>query len=126
MFKPIADVMANYNCVAIRIDKEHPIDQLVDQIKKEIRKSLFVIADLTDERPSCYFEAGFAEGLKTPIIYIASEESIFTPGQKSKIHFDIHMNDNFFSNVEELKESIKATIEKNKDRLFKGNDLTIV
>ena len=123
-YEAIADLMADYDCVAIRIDKEHPIDQLVDQIKKEIRNSLFVIADLTDERPSCYFEAGFAEGLKTPVIYIASEESILIPGQKTKIHFDIHMNVNFFSNNQELKELVKVTIKKNKDRLFIGNNLT--
>lgn len=107
-----------YSCVAIRIDKEHPIDQLVAAIKKEIDNSSFLIADLTDERPSCYFEAGYAEGIGRPVIYTASEDSVVNPKVKTKIHFDIHMNVNFFSNIEELSQKIRDTIDKNRARLF--------
>ncbi len=117
-FDTLRELLLQFNCVAIRIDKEHPIDQLVSRIKEEIKRSSFIIADLTDERPSCYFEAGYAEGLKIPVIYIASEESVIYPGQKTKIHFDIHMNVNFFSNVIELNDKLKKTIEKNKDYLL--------
>lgn len=111
----------NYGCIAIRIDKEHPLTDEVTEIKKNIKDSLFVIADLTDERPSCYFEAGFAEGFKTNIIYIASNESVINPGSKTKIHFDIHMHINFFSNLSELTEVVRDTIEKNKEKLFSNN-----
>lgn len=118
----LRELLLQYNCIAIRIDKEHPIDQLVARIKEEIRKSIFVIADLTDERPSCYFEAGYAEGFKIPIIYIASEDSVNNPSQPTKIHFDVHMNVCFFSNHQELKELANETIEKNKDILLKKDE----
>ncbi len=118
-FKAIEQVMTKYSCVAIRIDKEHPLDDLVLRIKAEIDKGQFIIADLTDERPSCYYEAGYAEGKKKPIIYIASKESVIAPGEKTTIHFDVHMNVNFFTNHKELKDKIIAAIEKNRDRLFK-------
>lgn len=49
---------------------------LVDRINEEILRSRFVIADLTDERPSCYDEFGYAEAAGTPVIPIASRESI--------------------------------------------------
>lgn len=117
-FKAIEEVISGFESVAIRIDKEHPLEDLVGRIKKEIREAKFVVADLTDERPSCYFEAGFAEALPRPIIYLASKDSIAKPGIKTKIHFDIHMNIHFFSNHSELKEKLKSAIEKNKDRLF--------
>lgn len=114
----LRELLLQFDCIAIRIDKEYPIEQLVARIKDEIKKSIFVIADLTDERPSCYYEAGYAEGLKIPIIYIASEESVLFPEQKTKIHFDIHMNINFFTNHDDLKELINATILKNRDKLL--------
>lgn len=85
---------------------------------EEIRDAVFIIADLTDERPSCYFEAGYAEGLPRSIIYVASKDSAVNPGTPTKIHFDIHMNVHFFSNHAELKENLAAAIEKNRDRLF--------
>lgn len=120
-FKIIDGVLSKKDCVAIRIDKEHPMEDLVSSIKKEIERSTFVVADLTDERPSCYFEVGYAEALKKPIIYMASKESIITPAQKTKIHFDVHMNVNMFVNLSELGEKLESVIEKHKSRLFKEN-----
>src|SRR5262249_56373591 len=82
------------------------------------RKSTFLGADLTDERQSCYFEAGFAEALPRPIIYVASKDSVLKPGTKTKIHFDIHMNVHYFSNHKELRTKLRDAINKNKERLF--------
>jgi hypothetical protein len=117
-FENIEKVISRFSCVAIRIDKEHPLDDLVTRIKKEIRDSLFVVADLTDERPSCYFEIGFAEALGRPVIYVASKQSVFKPGTDTKIHFDVHMNVHFFTNQAQLKDKLKTAIEKNSDELF--------
>jgi hypothetical protein len=117
-FVAIETVVAEAGCVAIRIDKEHPLEDLVGRIKKEIRDAVFIIADLTDERPSCYFEAGYAEALPRSIIYVASKDSVVHPGTPTGIHFDIHMNVHFFSNHAELAEKLVAAIEKNRDRLF--------
>jgi len=117
-FEVIETVVANFDGVAIRIDKEHPLEDLVGRIKKEIRDAAFVIADLSDERPSCYFEAGFAEALLRPVVYVASKQSVIKPGTTTKIHFDIHINVHFFSNHKELAEKLTDAIEKNKDRLF--------
>lgn len=117
-FVSIESVVAKFNGVAIRIDKEHPLEGLVGRIKKEIRDAAFIIADLTDERPSCYFEAGFAEAMPRPIIYIASKQSVLKPGTPTKIHFDIHMNVHYFTNHDELKSKLTEAIEKNKNKLF--------
>lgn len=117
-FEVLEKSLSKFGCVAIRIDKEHPLDDLVRRIKEEIRLSKFVIADLTDERPSCYFEVGYAEALRRPIIYIASKQSVIRPGTPTKIHFDIHMNVSFFTNHQELTQKIHSAIEKNKDRLL--------
>lgn len=117
-FEAIEKVLAESKCVAIRIDKEHPLDEVVSRIKQEIGDAQFVVADLTDERPSCYFEAGYAEALGRPIIYIASKESVVHPGVKTRVHFDVHMNVNSFSNHDEMCEKLKRCINKNKEILF--------
>lgn len=111
-------VLSEAGAIAIRIDKEHALEDLVGRIKKEIRSAQFVVADLTDERPSCYFEAGYAEALGKKVIYIASKHSVAKPGTKTVIHFDIHMNMNFFTNHHELKEKLVSAIEKNRASLF--------
>lgn len=120
-FEAIEAVISDAGGVAIRIDKEHPLEDLVGRIKKEIRASVFVVADMTDERPSCYFEAGYAEALGRSVIYVASKQSVAKPGTPTKIHFDIHMNIQFFTNHKELKEKLGAAIDKNKAVLFENH-----
>lgn len=119
-FVAVESVIGKFGGVAIRIDKEHPLEDLVGRIKKEIRDAAFVVADLTDERPSCYFEVGYAEALPRPVVYVASKQSVLKPGTPTKIHFDIHMNVQQFTNHEELKEKLSDAITKNKGKLFKG------
>lgn len=121
-FEALETLLGDFETVGIRIDKEHPIESIVARIKNEIQRAHFVIADLTDERPSCYFEAGYAEALGRPTIYVASKESVITPGVPTKVHFDIHMNVNFFTNHAELIEKVRAVVEKNRGRLFQKHE----
>jgi hypothetical protein len=106
-------------CVAIRIDKEQPLGGMVDRIKTEIRRSSFVVADLTDERPSCYYEVGFADGRDIPVICIASNDSVLHPGTPTKIHFDIHRQVLMFSNHKQLQDKLKAAFNKNREILLR-------
>ena len=117
-FDIILDLLGEYNCTAIRIDKEMHLGNLVQEIKKEIRRSDFIIVDLTDERPSCYFEAGYADASDKKVIYIAGKESVLTEGAETKIHFDIHNNVQFFGNDQEMIKKIKAVIDKKKNELM--------
>lgn len=96
-----------------RIDKEDHIDGVVDEILAMIRRSKFVIADLTDHRNGVYFEAGFAKGLGVKTIFICSKEQI------EKSHFDVkHLNilvwehDNF----EHFRTRLHSRIESNLGR----------
>jgi len=85
--------------------------------KDEIRASSFVVADLTDERPSCYFEAGYADALGIPVVFVASKESVVHPRSDTIIHFDIHKAVNFFVNHKQLREKLERTLERNWDKL---------
>ncbi len=117
-FEVINEVLNELDCFGIRIDKEYPLDELVRRIKEEIEKAKFLVADLTDERPSCYFEAGYGEGKGKYIIYVASDNSVLDPKRATDIHFDIHRNVQFFRNHNQLKTKIRAVFEKNRERLL--------
>lgn len=60
---------------------------LIDAIiEDEIRRCRFLLADLSDDNGGAYWEAGFAEGLGKPVIYICRHR---TPdGSEKKTHFD--------------------------------------
>lgn len=54
-------------------------------IEDEIRRCRFLIADLSDDNAGAYWEAGFAEGLGKPVIYVCCAEK---DGVPKSTHFD--------------------------------------
>jgi hypothetical protein len=54
-------------------------------IEDEIRRCRFLIADLSDDNAGAYWEAGFAEGLGKPVIYICRAK---TGDTEKPTHFD--------------------------------------
>jgi nucleoside 2-deoxyribosyltransferase len=44
-----------------------------DRVIAEIRRAKFVVVDVTGNRSAVYYEAGFAEGLDTPVIWTCQE-----------------------------------------------------
>lgn len=58
---------------------------IIDNIMRaQIRDSAFVIVDLTHDNSGAYWEAGYAEGLSKPVIYICEK----TKFEDAKTHFD--------------------------------------
>lgn len=62
----------NFKPICIR--DEHFSEKIMDKALGEIRKSRFVIVDLTGNRGSVFFEAGFAYGLGIETIYVYQEQ----------------------------------------------------
>ena len=92
-----------------RLDEEKRAGLIDDKMRVEIRKSKFMIADLTDNNNGAYWEAGYAEGLGKQVIYICEAEKF----EKDKPHFDINHHltviwDN--SNLQKFYQELKATI----------------
>lgn len=94
--------------------REKPKAGLIDnRLRTEIRKSRFILADLTNNNLGAYWEAGFAEGLGRPVIYLC-EKSHFN---QFKTHFDtnhhytvIYEMSNLNVAAEDLKATIRATL----------------
>ena len=80
--KPVVLKTLGYEIYDMR---DRPRAGVIDNTMREkIIKSKFVIADLTHDNNGAYWEAGFAEALKKPVIYICEEEKF----EKMKTHFD--------------------------------------
>ena len=81
---------------------------LIDnQIRVEIRNSRFLLADLTHGNQGAYWEAGYAEGLGKPVIYLYRKD------QAKEIHFDTNHCTTIFweqSDLEGSLRKLKATI----------------
>ena len=67
---------------AYRVDDDPHIGRIDAKIMTEIKNSRFVIADVTDQRPGVYFEAGYAIGLGLPVIWSVREDDL------RNVHFD--------------------------------------
>ena len=58
---------------------------VIDNIMRtQIRDAAFLIVDLTHDNPGAYWEAGYAEGLGKPVIYICEKAKF----KAEKTHFD--------------------------------------
>jgi len=89
-----------------RVDKKEHINKVDDEIILHIRRSRFMVTDLTDERCNVYYEAGFAYGLRLPIFYTAREGT--------KLHFDIQQYNCIFwkdDNLGNIKTALTRRIE---------------
>jgi nucleoside 2-deoxyribosyltransferase len=104
----IRTAIDNCDFDAILIDEQH-IDSDVtinDALIAEIRKSKFVVADFSEHKHGVYFEAGFALGLRKPVIYLCAKNDF------SNTHFDTnHYPHIIYENLEELTEKLQTKIE---------------
>jgi hypothetical protein len=65
----------------LRVDEIRDAGQIVHQVLDNISKSEIILAELSGERPNCYYEAGFAHAL--------GKTMIFCVRQGENIHFDL-------------------------------------
>ena len=74
-----------------------------DRIIAEIRRSGLVISDFTGNRGGVYYEAGFAQGLGIPVIWMCKND----PEELKNLHFDTRQyNHILWENAGDLKEKL--------------------
>jgi hypothetical protein len=91
----------------LRLDSEEFNEGIPDRIITEIRRSRFVVGDLTGERPNTYLEAGYCLGLGLELILTCRKDHI----DAKRVHFDLaHRNLIAWEDPNELRERLTNRI----------------
>jgi hypothetical protein len=90
---------------AHRVDKEPHIDRIDAKIIADIKDSLFMVADVTQQKRGVYFEAGYALALNRPVIWCVKKHDL------KKVHFDTRQfNHIVWETTEDLQEQLFSVI----------------
>jgi len=107
----------------LRLDDTPKAGLIDDRLRVEIQSSDFLVADLTHDNAGAYWEAGYAEGLGKPVIYICEKEKF----EAGKTHFDTNHHLTIIwdkDNLPKAGEDLKATIRATLPQLAKQEDTT--
>ena len=101
----IIEAIEDCGYTAMIIDIKEHNNQIVPEILYEIKKSSFIVADLTGHRGGVYYEAGYANALGKEVILTCKDNDL------DKLHFDVkQQNTIFWNDTVDLKERIKRRI----------------
>lgn len=97
---------------AIKIDNVEHLNDINDEIISAIRRSRFMVCDLTGYRGGVYFEAGFAKGLGLDVIYTCRKDWLKTDFLRDKDGKQVKvLYDNGKKGIEIKREGIHFDIE---------------
>jgi hypothetical protein len=106
-----------------RVDRHTEGDLLKSEIVSFIENAEIIVADLTNERPNCYLEVGYAMGLgKKPNLIITAREdhNADSPNRSAhgpKIHFDLAGYDILFWHPDDIDEARVELVQRIRRRL---------
>jgi hypothetical protein len=105
--RAIKEVFGSFGILAQRADDVQHDGVVTEMILRKIRDAEFLVADLTNERPSVYYEIGYAHALSKRVMMFRRKET--------RIHFDLAVhNAPTYGDATELKELLRTRLE---DRL---------
>ena len=105
IYEKIDSAVRSLDLIPVNIGlKEHNND-IVDEIQYEIKRSRFIIADVTQQKHGVYYEAGYAMGHGIPVIWMCKKDEM------SLVHFDTnHYSHIVWENGDDLYDKLISRI----------------
>ena len=103
VFSSCKDVCEEFRFEAERTDESTSLERIVPRIEAGIRRSAFVIADVSELGPNVFYEIGYAKGL--------GKDVILTARKGTELPFDVDDIPTIFWEIQEdLKEGLRKTL----------------
>jgi len=94
----------------VRVDQIQHNMTVTPEIMRQIERSVFIVADLTGERPNVYYEVGYAHRADKEVILLSKKETA--------VHFDVAaINRIEYEDYTELSDSLRKRVHGVCDRL---------
>lgn len=115
LYNTIKECFAQFEIQALRADEIEHEEVITDKIIEKIKSSEFLFADLTSERPSVYYEIGYAHALDRKVIMFRRSGE--------RLHFDLAAyNCPEYSNLTDLKQRLMRRLEQITNRKPKNSE----
>jgi hypothetical protein len=102
-FDSFKEVCAEYKYQCDRIDEEADIPRIIPELLQKLSQCAFCIVDITEEKANVYYELGYAEAAKRPVIVTAKKGT--------SLPFDVKdIPVVFWENQKGLKEQLRKRI----------------
>lgn len=92
-----------------RIDKQPEAGSIINAMRSAIRKARFLLSDPTCGNNGAYWEAGFAEGMDKPVMYLCKKDDF----ESTKTRFDVNQQQTVIwdpENLQDAAERLKLVI----------------
>jgi hypothetical protein len=97
----VKEVFNEFGVQGLRADDLQHADGITERIIEEIKRSEFLFADLTGERPSVYYEVGYAHAIGKSVILFRKAST--------RIHFDLaYRNCPEYESIGDLRQKLRS------------------
>jgi len=114
IYEAIKSCFLEFGIKAVRADEIEHEEMITARIIREIEKAEFLLADLTGERPSVYYEVGYAHSLNRRVMLFRKT--------RTPVHFDLAAyNCPEYKNATELRKRLRTRLEAVTGRIAKND-----
>ena len=75
-YESFKEVCTKFQYECSRVDDSNTTNRIIPEIFDRIKRSAFIIADLSEQKPNVYYELGYAHGLNIPVVVTAFKDTL--------------------------------------------------